>query len=51
MDIARHNYGFYKDIAQNYKQDIQLDRYVGDLIDTINAPYYQRRRRLAHRDE
>lgn len=37
VDIAGHNYGFYKDVPQYYKEVVQLDRYVGDLVDAINA--------------
>ena len=37
VDIAGHDYGFYKDVPQYYREIVQFDRYVGDLMDAINS--------------
>ncbi len=36
VDIAGHNFGFYKEVPEYYREVVQFDRYVGDLVDAIN---------------
>ncbi|WP_186755222.1 alkaline phosphatase family protein [Echinicola salinicaeni] len=37
VDIAGHNHGFYESVPEYYREIIQFDRYVGDLMDAINS--------------
>ncbi|SMO52108.1 Type I phosphodiesterase / nucleotide pyrophosphatase [Saccharicrinis carchari] len=36
-DIAGHNHGFTIEAHEYYREIVQFDRYVGDLMDAINA--------------